>query len=80
MLVMLQVTDPVERDHTMTKREGKGEVVDLKGLLSRDGEFLREAVRRNPTDDEAHYVLGVALQATGSGAEPLMQALMDLIP
>jgi putative transposase len=45
MLVMLQVTDPVERDHTMTKREGKGEVVDLKGLLSRDDEFLRAAVQ-----------------------------------
>jgi len=27
MLVMLQVTDPVEGDHTMTRREGKGEVV-----------------------------------------------------
>jgi tetratricopeptide (TPR) repeat protein/TolB-like protein len=31
--------------------------------------WLREAVRRNPADDAAHYVLGVALQATGSTAE-----------
>jgi len=31
--------------------------------------WLREAVRRNPADDEAHYVLGVALQASGSPAE-----------
>lgn len=31
--------------------------------------WLREAVRRNPSDDAAHYVLGVALQATGSAAE-----------
>ncbi len=31
--------------------------------------WLREAVRRNPADDEAHYVLGVALQASGSDAE-----------
>jgi tetratricopeptide (TPR) repeat protein len=31
--------------------------------------WLREAVRRNPADDEAHYVLGVALQAAGSEAE-----------
>jgi Tfp pilus assembly protein PilF len=31
--------------------------------------WLREAVRRNPADDEAHYVLGVALQASGSEAE-----------
>lgn len=27
---------------------------------------LREAVRRNPADDDAHYVLGAALQASGS--------------
>jgi tetratricopeptide (TPR) repeat protein len=31
--------------------------------------WLFEAVRRNPTDDEAHYALGVALQAAGSQAE-----------
>ena len=31
--------------------------------------WLHEAVRRNPADDAAHYVLGVALQATGSAAE-----------
>lgn len=30
---------------------------------------LREAVRRNPTDDTAHYVLGVALQSSGSSTE-----------
>lgn len=45
MLVMLRVTDPVERDHTMTRREGKGEVVGLKGLLSRDADFVRSAVQ-----------------------------------
>jgi putative transposase len=45
MLVMLQVTDPVERDHTMTKREGKGEVIKLKGLLDRDEDFVRSAVQ-----------------------------------
>jgi tetratricopeptide (TPR) repeat protein len=41
--------------------------------LDRDGmaaiNWLREAVRRNPADDQAHYVLGVALQTAGSGAE-----------
>ena len=31
--------------------------------------WLRESVRRDPADDAAHYVLGVALQATGSAAE-----------
>jgi tetratricopeptide (TPR) repeat protein len=30
---------------------------------------LREAVRRHPADDAAHYVLGVALQMTGNAAE-----------
>lgn len=31
--------------------------------------WLREAVRRNPADGEAHAVLGAALQATGAAAE-----------
>ncbi len=31
--------------------------------------WLREAVRRNPADHEAHFVLGVALSAVGSSAE-----------
>jgi Flp pilus assembly protein TadD len=31
--------------------------------------WLREAVRRSPADDAAHYVLGVALQASGNAAE-----------
>ena len=31
--------------------------------------WLREAVRRNPADEAAHYVLGVALSATDSVAE-----------
>jgi len=31
--------------------------------------WLREAVRRNPADSAAHYVLGVALGATGSATE-----------
>ncbi|HEV8397079.1 MAG TPA: hypothetical protein VGQ37_22510 [Vicinamibacterales bacterium] len=30
---------------------------------------LREAVRRNPADEDAHYVLGAALQAAGSADE-----------
>jgi tetratricopeptide (TPR) repeat protein len=31
--------------------------------------WLREAVRRNPADGDAHFVLGAALQVAGSGAE-----------
>jgi len=30
---------------------------------------LRDAVRRDPADDEAHYVLGAALQASGAASE-----------
>src|SRR5580700_6775850 len=43
MLVMFDVTDPV-RVHTMTRSEGKSEVIDLKGLLARDEDFVRAAV------------------------------------
>jgi tetratricopeptide (TPR) repeat protein len=32
-------------------------------------QWLREAVRRNPADDAAHYVLGVALDVAGSATE-----------
>jgi len=31
--------------------------------------WLREAVRRNPADGEAHFILGAALAASGSAAE-----------
>jgi putative transposase len=41
MLVMFDVTDPV-RVHTMTKGD-KAEVIDLKGLLARDEDFVRAA-------------------------------------
>lgn len=43
MLVMSNVTDPC-RVHTMTKGEDKREVIDLKGLLARDTDFVRAAV------------------------------------
>src|SRR3954453_2240515 len=45
MRVMSDVTDPVAREHTMTKVQGKGEVIDIKGLLERDAAFIRTAVR-----------------------------------
>ena len=38
---------------------------DTQGAIS----WLREAVRRDPSDDEAHYALGVALQASGAASE-----------
>ena len=45
MLVMFDVTNPVERAHTMTKREGKKSSPDIKALISADEDFLRSAVR-----------------------------------
>ena len=45
MRVMCDVTNPVAREHTMTKGQGKGEVIDLKGHLERDADFLRSAVK-----------------------------------
>ena len=37
--------------------------------------WLREAVRRNPADDAAHWVLGVALQASANAAEGQRNAI-----
>src|SRR5689334_1607079 len=43
MRVML--TSPtLEREHTMTKREAKAGVIDLKGLLAQDADFVRAVV------------------------------------
>jgi putative transposase len=44
MRVMFDVTDPVEGMHTMTKREGTAELVDLKALLGADQDYLRAMV------------------------------------
>jgi putative transposase len=41
---MFDVTDLVEREHTMTKRQNRTEIVDVKALLERDEDFLRSAV------------------------------------
>lgn len=41
----------------------------LDGDASAAAFWLREAVRRNPADHAAHYVLGVALGASGSATE-----------
>jgi tetratricopeptide (TPR) repeat protein/TolB-like protein len=41
----------------------------FEGNPQRAIQWLREAVRRNPADDAAHYVLGVALQAAGNLVE-----------
>ena len=45
MRVMSDVTNPLAREHTMTKIEGKGEVIDIKALLEGDADYLRAAVK-----------------------------------
>jgi len=44
MLVMSDVTEPVEGVHAMTKRQGKTGSIEVKGLLERDEDFVRAAV------------------------------------
>jgi hypothetical protein len=39
MRVMFDVTNPVEREQTIAKGQGKGEVIDIKALLGADGIF-----------------------------------------
>jgi transposase-like protein len=45
MRVMLNITDPVRRMHTMTKREGRPTLIDVKALLSEDPDYLRTMVQ-----------------------------------
>jgi putative transposase len=45
MLVMLNVTNPLQRAHTMTKQEAKIGSGEIKALVSADGDFIRSAVR-----------------------------------
>jgi putative transposase len=45
MLVMFDVTNPMERAHPMAKRQSKDEASELKAMLSDDGDFLRSAVK-----------------------------------
>lgn len=45
MRVMFDVTDPVEREQTMARREGRAEVIDIKWMLERDADFVRSAMR-----------------------------------
>jgi putative transposase len=45
MRVMSDVTNPLAREHTMTKAEGKSGLIDLKEHLAGDADFLRMAVK-----------------------------------
>jgi transposase-like protein len=45
MRVMFDVTNPLEREHTMTKRQDESEAGEVKALLTADGDFLRSVVQ-----------------------------------
>jgi putative transposase len=63
MRVMLDVTDPQQRMHTMTKREGRTEPIDLKALLTADADFLRpmvEAIVEATLEAEMTEAVGAA--------------------
>jgi putative transposase len=45
MQVMFDVTNPIGREQTMTKAQGKAEVINLQALLERDADFIRAAMR-----------------------------------
>jgi putative transposase len=45
MRVMPDITNPLAREHTMTRVQGKGEVVAVKALLEQDTDCLRSAMK-----------------------------------
>ena len=45
MQVMFNVTDPLQREQTMTKVQDKAKVIAIKELLERDEDFVRSAVQ-----------------------------------
>jgi tetratricopeptide (TPR) repeat protein len=57
--------DPVDADYRFNLGYSYALVQNYQGAVY----WLRETVRRNPADADAHYVLAAALQATGSTVE-----------
>ena len=45
MQVMIEVTNPLAREQTMTKTEDRSKIVAIKELLERDEDFVRSAVQ-----------------------------------
>jgi hypothetical protein len=45
MLAMFDVTEPEGGADAVTKKQGSSGVIDVKGLLDQDGDFLRAMVR-----------------------------------
>jgi putative transposase len=70
MRVMFNVTDPVGRMHTMTRREVRSEAVDLKALLRGDGDYLRtmvEAIVQATLEAEMTEAVGAAKGERSAG-------------
>src|SRR6201999_4292286 len=63
MRVMSEVTNPLAREHTMTKVQGKDAIIELKEQLRGDPDFLRGAVQaavEAALEAEMTEVLGAA--------------------
>ena len=45
MQVMIEVTNPLAREQTMTKNEDRSKIIAIKELLERDEDFVRAAVQ-----------------------------------
>ena len=70
MLVMFDVTVPVERKHAMTKVDRRVELIDLKGLLRSDEDYLRtmvEAIVQATLEAEMTAALGAEKGARSAG-------------
>src|SRR5262249_6298582 len=70
MRVMFDVTAPVGRMHTMTKREGRSEAIDLKALLTGDEDYLRamvEAIVQATLEAEMTEAVGAAKGERSTG-------------
>src|SRR5580704_1365053 len=45
MHLMIEVTNPLAREQTMTVKQGKADIIAIKELLERDADFVRSAVQ-----------------------------------
>ena len=61
MPVMIEVTNPLAREQTMTKTEDRSKIVGIKELLERDEDFVRQARTLSPGQFEAFLVIATAL-------------------
>jgi putative transposase len=63
MRVMFGITNPVDREHTMTGKEAKPALVDLKALVEENGDYLRamvQAVVQATLEAEMSEAIGAA--------------------